>query len=127
MHARFNHRYSKQNMVKNANHVHLPRCSPKSTSASKSASATDALLQLLHLLDLGSDDPLKDQLGNPVPLLNLVVGVRVVEEQNLDLAAVVGVDNARTGVDEVLGSEARPRRNPAVYAPQKSLATNSMT
>lgn len=106
---------NKQDMLKNASHVHLPRCDPNSTSASKSASATNALLQLLDLLDLRSDDPLKDELGNPVPLLNLVIRVRVVEQQDLDLATVVGVDDARPGVDEVLGREARPRRNTAVY------------
>lgn len=114
--------HCKQDIIKNANHAHLSRYNSKSTSASKPTGATDALLQLLNLLNLGSDDPLKDQLGNPVTLLNFVVRVGVVEEQDLDLAAVISVDDARTGVNEVLGRKARPRRNTAVYTPPEAVS-----
>jgi hypothetical protein len=38
----------------------------------------------------------------------------VVEEQHLDRAAVVGVDDARARVDEVLGGEAGAGRDAAV-------------
>ena len=87
----------------------------KSTCAPKPSSTTNTLLQLLDLLDFGGDDALQHQLGNPVSLFHLVIRVGMVEEQDLDLAAVIGVDDTRTGVDKVLGGKARSGRNPAVY------------
>lgn len=91
----------------------------KSTRAPKPAGTTNTLLQLLDLLDLGGDDSLQHQLGNPVALLHLVVRVGMVEEQDLDLSAVISVDDARAGVDEVLGGEARSGGNSAVYPKER--------
>lgn len=84
--------------------------------AAKATGATDTLLELLHLLHLGGDDALEDELRDAVALLDLVVGVGVVEQQHLDLAAVVGVNDARASVDEVLGGEARSGSDTAVYS-----------
>ena len=39
----------------------------------------------------------------------------MVEQQHLDVAAVVGIDDAGARVDEVLGGEARPGRNTAIW------------
>jgi len=58
--------------------------------------------------------PFQHQLRNPVAALDGKIGVGVVEEQHLDLAAVVGVYDARARVDEVLASETRARSYPAV-------------
>lgn len=83
-------------------------------SAAEAAGATHALLELLYLDDLGGEDALDDKLGDTVTLSDLEVGVGVVEEEDLDLAAVVRVDYAGTGVDEVLGGETGARGNAAV-------------
>lgn len=103
----------------------MPPLSFKSTRAAESASTTNTLLQLLDFLDLGSDDALQHQLGNPVPLLHFVVCIGMVEEQDLDLAAVISVDDSRPGVDKVFGREARPGSNSAIYGQREVLARNS--
>lgn len=82
--------------------------------AAKTTNSSYTLLQLLNLNDIGRHDPLKHQLSNPVALLYLIVGVCVVEEENLDGPAVVCVDDAGAGIDEVLGGEARAGSNSAV-------------
>ena len=64
------------------------------------------ILELLHLDNLGSVDALEHQLRDAVALLDGEVGIAVVEEEDLHLAAVVCVDDAGTGIDEVLGGEA---------------------
>lgn len=83
-------------------------------SAAKATGATNALGELLDLDDVGRDDALEDELGDAVAFLDLVVGLGVVEEEHLDLAAVVGVDDARARVDEVLGGEAGAGSDAAV-------------
>ena len=90
------------------------RPSTESTCAPEAASAADALLELLNLDNLGGVDALNDELRDAVALLDLEVGVGMVEEQNLDGAAVVGVDHAGARVDEVLGCQTRARRDAAV-------------
>lgn len=74
--------------------------------APEPARAPHALLQLLHLDHVGRVNALDNELRDPVALLHLVVGVGVVEQQHFDGAAVVGVDDSRARVDEVLGCEA---------------------
>lgn len=69
------------------------------------AGATHALVELLDLDHGRRVDALDDELGDAVALLHLVVGLAVVEQQHLDVAAVVGVDDARARVDEVLGCQ----------------------
>lgn len=86
-----------------------------STRASESAGPTNALLELLDFDHLGGVDALEDELGNAVAFLDGEVDVAVVEQEYLDLSAVVGVDDARSGVDKVLGGEAGARGDTAVY------------
>lgn len=86
--------------------------------AAKAARAADALLELLDLDDVGGHDALQDELRDAVAVLDLVVGVGVVEEQHLDLAAVVGVDDAGARVDEVLGRQAGAGSDAAIYFPR---------
>jgi hypothetical protein len=50
-------------------------------------------------------------------LLDDKVHVAVVEQQDLDLASVVGIDDARAGVDEILRSEPGPWGNATVWLP----------
>ncbi|KAI6761241.1 hypothetical protein HG531_001794 [Fusarium graminearum] len=76
-----------------------------SISASKAAGTSNTLLKLLDLNNLGCVDALEDELGNAVALLDLKVGVVVVEEKDLDLATVIGINDTSTCVDEVLGGE----------------------
>jgi hypothetical protein len=83
--------------------------------AAKATSSSYALLQLLNFDDLGRHDPLEHQLSNTVALLDLIIGICVVEEENLDGSAVVCVDDTSAGVDEVLGGEAGAGGNSAVY------------
>lgn len=87
--------------------------------AAKATSSSDTLLQLLDLDDLGGHDPLEHQLSNSVALLDLIVGVGVVEEENLDGSAVVCVNDTGAGVDEVLGGEARAGSDSAIYSAVK--------
>lgn len=87
--------------------------------AAKAAGAAHALLELLDLDDLGGVYALDDELGDALALLDLEVGVGVVKEQHLDLAAVVGVDDARARVDEVLGCQAGPGGDAAVYSKKR--------
>jgi hypothetical protein len=75
------------------------------TSASEAASTSDTLLELLDLDNLGCIDALEDKLGNAVTLLDLKVGLVVVEKKDLDLATVIGIDDTSTCVDKVLGGE----------------------
>jgi hypothetical protein len=75
------------------------------TSASEPTSTSNTLLELLDLNNLGCVDALEDKLGNAVTLLDLKVGLIVVEKKNLDLSAVIGINDTSTGVDEVLGGE----------------------
>jgi hypothetical protein len=87
---------------------------PASTSASKAAGTPHALRKLLYLDDFGGEDALQDELGDTVALLDLEVGLGVVEEEHLDLASVISVNDAGASVNEVLGREARTWRNAAV-------------
>jgi len=82
--------------------------------AAESSSAPNALLKLLHLDYLRRIDALEYELCDAVALAHGEVGIAVVEQQHLDLAAVVGVNDARARVDEVLGCEAGARGNAAV-------------
>ena len=50
----------------------------------------------------------------------------MVEQQDLDGAPVVGVDDAGARVDEVLGREAGARGDAAVCFPPKSLVSSTM-
>jgi hypothetical protein len=59
----------------------------------------------LNLDDFRGVDAFQDKLGDAVALLDLEVGLVVVEKQDLDLAAVIGVNDTCAGIDEVLGSE----------------------
>lgn len=85
-----------------------------SAGAAKAARAAHALRQLLDLDDVGRHDALQDELRDAVALLDRKVGVGVVKQQHLDLPAVVGVNDARARVDEVLGREAGAGRDAAV-------------
>lgn len=86
-----------------------------SPRAPEPARAPHARLQLLHFHHLGRVDPLDDKLRDPVPLLHLKVCVVVVEEKHFNGTPVVGVDDARARVDEVLGGETGAWGDAAVY------------
>ena len=47
-------------------------------------------------------DPLEDELRHTVPPLDGKIGLRVVKQEDADVAAVIGVDDAGTNVDEAL-------------------------
>ena len=79
------------------------------TSASETAGSPHALRQLLHLDNLRGVNALKDQLGDAVTLLDLIVGLGVVEQKYLDLATVIGINHTSTSVDEVLRGKAGSR------------------
>ena len=74
-------------------------------SAAEATRAAHALLQLLDFSNFGSVDPLEHQLRDAVAFFDLVICLGMVEEEYLDLAPVVGVDDTGTGVDEVLRGE----------------------
>ncbi len=82
--------------------------------AAEAAGAAHARVQLGDLDHVGRVDALDDQLRDAVALGDGVVGVAVVEEQDLHLPAVVGVDDARARLDRVLGGEAGAGRDAAV-------------
>jgi len=84
----------------------------------KPAGTADTLLQLRHLNHIRRVDALQHELGNPIALLNSEIGVGVVEQQHLDGAAVIGVDDPRARVDEVLGGETGARCDTAICMSQ---------
>lgn len=59
--------------------------------------------------------PLEHQLSHPVPLLNPVLRLRMVEQQNPDLPSVIRIDDSGTRVDEMLGRETRARCYPSIW------------
>ncbi|RYO91341.1 hypothetical protein DL766_001988 [Monosporascus sp. MC13-8B] len=91
--------------------------------APEPAGAAHALLELGDLDHLGRVDALDDELGHAVALGHGEVGLRVVEQQDLDGAPVVGVDHARPRVDEVLRREPRARGYASVCYPSLAWPT----
>lgn len=73
------------------------------TRRTEPAGSAHALLQLGDLEHLRGVDALQDELRDAVALRDGEVGVRVVEQEDLDLAAVVCVYDSGAGVDEVPG------------------------
>ena len=65
-------------------------------------------VQVLDLRNLRRGDALEDELSDAVTLLHLEVLLAVVEQDDADVAAVIVVDDARAGVDEVLPRESGP-------------------
>lgn len=59
----------------------------------------------LDLDDVRSDDALEDELGDAVSLCDLVVLIAQVEQEDVDLATVVGIDHACARVDHELARE----------------------
>lgn len=55
------------------------------------------------------------------------VSLAVVKQQHFDGAAVVGVNDARACIDEVLGGQARTRRDTAVLLAGKVVSTKAAT
>jgi hypothetical protein len=82
--------------------------------AAKATSTPLTLIKLLHFHNFRSVDALEHKLGNAVALLDLEVGLAMVEQKDLDRAAVVGINDTGSCIDEVLGSETRTRGNAAV-------------
>lgn len=77
----------------------------ETSSTTESASTTDALFEFLYDNHIRGIDPLNDELRNAVTLLDREVGVAEVEEDDLDLASVVGINDTSTGVNAMLGGE----------------------
>jgi hypothetical protein len=94
-------------------------------SAPKPAFASDSIGQLLHHDDIGRVDALDDELRDSVPLLDGKIGVAKVEQNDLERAAVVGVDDAGASVDAVLCGEAGAWGDPPVYLLLLSVFANS--
>jgi hypothetical protein len=63
----------------------------------------------VDLLDLAHLDLFEDKLGDPVALGDGIVDGGVVEEEDEEGAAVVSVDDARTGLDGVFGGYKREK------------------
>lgn len=84
----------------------LARATNRNTRTSKATLTSHRLHKLINLPNLRCVDALENQLSDAIMHLDLEIDVRVVEEQDLYLAAVVGVDHAGTCVDKVLGGEA---------------------
>ena len=101
-----------------------PQSSPR---AAEPPCAADAVLELGDLDHLRRPDALQHELRDAVALPDNKVRGRVVEEQDLDGAAVVGVDDPGARVDEVFGREARSRRDSAVFVFRFALAENRDT
>lgn len=74
--------------------------------ATESTSAAYTLLELSDLDNFRGIDAFDDELSNTVTFGDSEVGVVVVEEEDLDLAAVVGVNDTSAGVDEMLACQA---------------------
>ena len=80
----------------------------ESTRGSESSRTPVRGVQVLHLHNLRRGDALEDELSDAVTLLHLEVLLAVVEQDDADVAAVIVVDDARAGVDEVLPRESGP-------------------
>ena len=88
------------------------------TSTSKPPSTSNALLQFLDLNHFRCIDPLQYQLCHTVSLLDLEILLAVVEQQNLDLATIIRVNDSSTSINHMLGSQTRARCNMAICTPQ---------
>lgn len=53
-------------------------------------------------------------------LVNHEVDIAVIEKQNLDLASVIGINNTRTRVDEVLGCKSGAGSDASIYSTRVS-------
>ena len=80
-----------------------------SSGGSKSACPSLGVLELLDLLKFGEGNPLDNELADPLSLLNLEVFISKVEEENLDLAPVVGIDHAGSNIDEFFDGKSASR------------------
>ena len=69
--------------------------------------------------------PLQNQLGNTITRLDWEIDVRVIEQEHLDLSAVVGINDTSTSVDEVLSSKTTTGSNAAVCIPRQYADTFS--
>ena len=87
----------------------------KLPGAAKATHTPNTLLQLLHLNNFRIPDSLNDKLSDAISLLHLEVLLAVIEEKNLYLATVVGIDNTSPGIDEILGRKAGSRSNSAIF------------
>mmetsp|Transcript_7900 Transcript_7900/g.19762 ORF Transcript_7900/g.19762 Transcript_7900/m.19762 type:complete len:242 (-) Transcript_7900:236-961(-) len=85
-------------------------------SAAKATSATLRVIQLSNLLHHRSHDALQDELSDAVALLDLEVDVAVVEQDHLNVATVVLVDDTSTSVNGVLPGQARARSDASIRA-----------
>lgn len=87
-----------------------------SAGRSKAACTPLCFIQSVDLDDVGHRDPLQDELGDAVADVDLELAIAKIEEDDADLAAVIGVDDAGADVDAVLDGEAGARGDAAVAA-----------
>ena len=80
--------------------------------------APGGLVEILHFLHLGHDNFLEDELSDAVAPFNFEIRLGVVEEDDADGTAVIVVDHAGTGIDELLEGQARAGGDAGVGAPR---------
>ena len=82
---------------------------------SEATSSSFSLAELCNLHQISWCILLNDQLGHTISLFDLeVICLAQIEEQDLDLAPVVAIDDASAHIDAVPDSKAAPRSYPAV-------------
>lgn len=92
-----------------------PHRGAESSRTPEAAGSSHTRLKLLHDDNFGRVDALDDELGNSITLLDGKIGIAQVEQDDLDLATVVSVDDASARVNAVLGGEAGAGGYAAVF------------
>jgi hypothetical protein len=78
----------------------------KPTCAPEASITTDTLLEFSDNDYIRRMDALDDQLGDAIAFFDREVGVAEVEQNHLDFASIVDINDSSTYIDAVLGSKA---------------------
>lgn len=84
------------------------RCQSNLLDASwtKAAFATDCFSEAISFDDLWINDTFTDQLSDAVTFLDIEIDLRVIEQNDTNIAAVVLIDDTSSDVDEIFPGQA---------------------
>lgn len=87
-------------------------------SRSESTDSSNSLCQFFEadFNNVGVQDLFDEKLSDAFTSLDIEIGLTKVEEQNLDFAAIVFVNNACSNVDEILDCESGTRCNASIVS-----------
>lgn len=84
------------------------------SSASESSSSALGVAQSWKFLQSWVEDSFANQLGDTVALSDSKLDIRVVEQNDANVAAVIFVNDSSSDIDEVLSCQSRTRSDAAI-------------